>query len=173
MTLGTLGRLVPPDWDHLAAKPLSAAPPTIPKPVALGVSWYTSFDTPQQRRDGSWHVPDASRERLGKVRGGHCFCLAQMGGVKALELNPGWWTFYNQGPEGACEGFGHGKAQTLEKAVTVDPWFLYDEARRLAGTYPDGEGTTNRTLVKVLETKGAPTQVGPEVAERVDRKSVV
>jgi hypothetical protein len=162
--LGALGRHKPDNWDHLATKPLGAAMPGRPMPVAIGVNWYTSFDNPVQLHDGSWHLPNTTYQDLGTVRGGHCVCLAQMGGVKLL--NDAWWRFYNQGQEGACEGFGHAKAQTLEKGVTFDPWFLYDEARRLEGTFPVGEGTTNRAVVRVLEADGAPEQRGPQVATR-------
>lgn len=154
-----LGRVKPENWDHIFAKPLDASMLTTPKPVSVGVNWYTSFDSPKQLHDGSFHVPDASRESLGTVRGGHCFCLVQMGGVKLL--NEHWWRFYDQGDEGACEGFGHAKAQTLEDGrATFDAWFLYDQARMLDGTYPEGEGTTNHSVAQVLEKDGAPEQAG-------------
>ncbi len=159
-----LGRNIPDNWDHITAKPLEGIELVKPTPVPIGVNWYTSFDEPVQLHDGSWHLPDASRENLGTVRGGHCFCLVQMGGVKLL--NRPWQVFYNQGQEGACEGFGHAKAQTLEKGVTFDPWFLYDQARMIEGTYPEGEGATNHGVVRVLEGQGAPEQLNEHVATR-------
>lgn len=159
-----LGRLKPANWDHMRAMPLSEVTLAAPTPVVIGTNWYTGFDTPRQLHDGSWHLPDASREDIGTVRGGHCTCLVPMGGVQLI--TPAWWRFYNQGQEGACEGFGHAKAQTIEKGVTFDPWYLYDQARELDGTYPNGEGTTNLSICKVLEAKGAPEQTDEEVATR-------
>jgi hypothetical protein len=152
-----LGRLTPPDFEHVAKYPLSAIEMTTFKPVTIGTNWYTSFDTPRQLSDGSWHLPDSSKESLGSIRGGHATALVQMGMVKLLQR--AWQIFYNQGPEGACEGFSHAYAQTLEKGVTFDPWFLYDQARKLEGTFPSGEGTTNRSVCSVLQKLGVPTQV--------------
>jgi hypothetical protein len=161
---GALGRIKPRNWDHLTANPLSEAPPSFPTPVTIGINWYTSFDAPVQLHDGSWHLRNANRENLGTIRGGHCVCIPQMGGVRSITVN--WQEFYDQGQEGACEGFGHAKSQSLTKRTTFDPWFLYDEARVLEGTYPEGEGTTNHSVARVLAAKGAPEQVGQRVATR-------
>ncbi len=161
---GHLGRITPPDFDHVSDSPLSALGAEAPTcvPVSIGVHWYTSFDSPVQLSDGSWHLPDVKSD-LGTVRGGHCVCLAPMGAVKTDRRS--WWKFYNQGQEGACEGFGHSRALTILRRETFDAFWLYDEARKLEGTYPDGEGTTNRTVCEVLEREGLRRQQG-EVAER-------
>jgi hypothetical protein len=166
VSAGPLGRLTPPDFDHVAASPLKALGAEAPTcvPVSLGIPWYTSFDSPVQLPDGSWHLP-AANGNLGTVRGGHCVCLAPMGAVRTDEK--AWWRFYNQGQEGACEGFGHSRAMTLLRRETFDAFWLYDQARRLEGTYPDGEGTTNKAVCEVLEQQGLCTQTGA-VAERVD-----
>src|SRR5579884_780217 len=95
-----LGRNKPLTFNHIAAHPLDASSLTSPRPVTVGVDWYTSFDTPKELSDGSFHVPDVEKgEQLGTVRGGHCFCLGPMGlyntpaKVKYLER---LWVFYNQ-----------------------------------------------------------------------------
>jgi hypothetical protein len=156
--MSALGRLVPPNFDHVASHPLSAITLPTPKPVTIATNWYTAFDSPVQLADGSWHLPDVSRGAdLGTVRGGHCTCLVQLGAVKALD--PRWWGFYNQGPEGACEGFGHAKAKTLEDRILYDGFWLYNEARRLEGN--TGEGTTSVSLLKVLQTIGIRRQAAP------------
>jgi len=158
----SLGRLTPDNFDHIAAKPLSAAPPTVPTPATIGTLWFPEFDTPKQTADGSWHLPFV-KEIKSPARGGHCTCLAAMGQVKLLQA--AWQTFYNQGQEGACEGFGHAHAQTLIHGVTYDALLLYDEARKMDGTYPEGEGTTNHSVVRVLEADGIRPQKAL-VAER-------
>jgi hypothetical protein len=162
-----LGRIVPPDFEHVEKYPLSALPtaetPT-DVPVPIGVNWYTSFDTPKQRPDGSWHLPDVEKgEDLGTVRGGHGPCLEPMGAVK--KNRTAVWKFYNQGEEGACVGFGHSHAQTILHGATYDAFWLYDEARRLEGKYPAGEGTTCRAAADVLRTIGLRASTA-EVCER-------
>lgn len=154
---GALGRIIPPDRNHEAAFPLRGVTLAKPTPVALGINWYTALDKPRQLPDGSWHFPDVSKgEQLGTIRGGHDACLVQMGGVKLL--NSLWWKFYNQGPEGACAGFAHCKAQTLQRGGLYDGFWLYNQARKLEGN--TGEGTTGRSVCKVLQTTGLRTQSG-------------
>ena len=50
-----LGRFIPDDWAHVEKYPLSALPkrrPT-PRPVVIGVNWYTEFDKPGTRSAAS------------------------------------------------------------------------------------------------------------------------
>jgi hypothetical protein len=161
-----LGRITPPDFDHVAAKPLRELGAEAPTnaPVVLGVNWYTSFDRPKETASTaegvSYHLPDVAKgEDLGTVRGGHCFCLEPMGAVR-LEIEA-WRRFYNQQQEGACVGFGHARAQTMLRSGRLfDAFWLYDEARKLEGTYPSGEGSTCRAACQVLETVGLREQAG-------------
>jgi hypothetical protein len=160
MFLGALGHVKPPDTKHIEKWPLGAVELAGPVPVSLGCRWYTAFDTPVQI-DGSWHLPDVSRgANLGTVRGGHDTCLAPMGAIKAL--SPDWWHFYNQAREGACVGFAHSKALTLQHRLTFDGFWLYDMARKLEGTFPSGEGTTGRSALEVLRTVGHRQQYAHE-----------
>lgn len=166
--LQPLGRLTPPDFEHIAARPLSAIQVITFKPVTIGINWYTTFDAPKPMRFGStvsYHLPDVEKgESLGSIRGGHAVCLPHMGGVKLI--TEAWQRFYDQGSEGSCEGFAHAKAQSLETGKLFDAWFLYDQARKLEGTFPNGEGTTNRAIAQVLQTLGAPTQEGQTICTR-------
>jgi hypothetical protein len=149
-----LGRNLPPDHEHLIQYPLSKLE-KLPTGLAvpIGVNWYTAFDSPKQLKDGSYHLADVAKgELLGTVRGGHCFGLVPMGGVK--EDTTARWKFYNQAQEGACEGFGHARAQTINLGPLFDAFWLYDEARKMEGTYPNGEGSTNRAACKALQTVG-------------------
>jgi hypothetical protein len=41
-------------------------------PCAIGVNWYSAFDTPQQTKWGQWRI---RANNLGYVRGGHCVCI--------------------------------------------------------------------------------------------------
>lgn len=161
---GALGLLKPPDQRHLELYPLSALETTpVGVPVPLGVNWYTSFDSPKQMPDGSYHLPDASKESLGSVRGGHCFSTVPLGQV--VHDTNARWTFYNQGVEGACVGFGLSRMQTIDNGKLYDAFWLYDQARKLEGTYPSGEGSTVRAGCKVL-TKGHRVQTGETVCTR-------
>lgn len=166
MALQPLGRKTPPDWGHVEKYPLKALAEASPQcqPVPLGCNWYTSFDTPIEKPDG-FHLPDVSKgEQLGTVRGGHCVCLAPMGSLSRVEVKQ-YWSFYNQGQEGACEGFAHSKALSISRlmagdgSATFDGFWLYDMARKAEGTYPEGEGTTNRSVCGVLRELGTRTQL--------------
>src|SRR5271156_841638 len=112
-----LGRITPPDWDHVLKYPLSAIDLTTFTPVVLGIQWYTGFDTPVQGTDGKWRI-----KLSGTVRGGHCICVEPIG----LPDKTAWHTFYNQGQEGACEGFGHSRAMSLLTGRTFNAFWLYD-----------------------------------------------
>ena len=169
-----LGRNKPPDTVHIEKYPLTAleAPPT-KVPVPVGVNWYSAFDRPAQGTDGRWRVTLGSTG--GTVRGGHCFSF-EPPGEPDTERN---WTFYDQGSEGACEGFGHARAMTLMKGQLLDAWWLYDDARRDEGTYPEGEGATNRHACAALAKWGVHTVKAeypggpPAVIERVAWKENV
>jgi len=163
-----LGCIIPEDKPHVTAKPLAATPGGAPidVPVVVGFSWYTSFDEPKEI-DGTFHLPDVAKgESLGTIRGGHCFCFEPMGAVKrnreAAQI------FYNQGQEGACVGFGNSRAITIvhEEEALFDALWLYDEARRLEGTYPQGEGSSVHSGAEILLMKGHRIQTGEQVCTR-------
>lgn len=169
---GALGLVFPPDKEHIVTKPLTALAGAGPVdvPLVVGVNWYDSFDAPRELKSTaegtSWHLPDVAKgESLGSVRGGHCFAFEPMGQVK---LNQGRLrVFYDQGPEGACVGFGLSRAQAMMRGhQTFDAFWLYDQARKSEGTYPDGEGSTVRAGAKVLETVGQRVQTGQIVCTR-------
>lgn len=158
---GALGHVKPPDFEHVLKYPIGAAQPSSPEPMCLAGNWYTDFDAPKRAKNGSWHLPSA-KEIRGSVRGGHNTSLAQMGALKTLPL--AWWYFYNQGPEGACEGVGHAQRESLRRGGTYDGFWLYNQARKLEGTFPDGEGTTSRTICQVLKAQGLRVQTGKELS---------
>lgn len=156
-----LGRLKPPDWQHVEKYPLTAlAADQRPAhvPVSIGVNWYTAFDSPIEQPDGSYRLPDVAKgEQLGTVRGGHCVCLRP----PALSDPDGCWQRYNQGQEGACEGFGHARVFSLLYGGLFDAFWLYDDARRAEGTFPSGEGSTNRAVLQALVKWGVHTSHDP------------
>jgi hypothetical protein len=166
--MGSLGCLIPEEKPHIAASLLSAAPAGIPSdvPVVVGFNWYSSFDSPVEI-GGSYHLPDVAKgANLGTVRGGHCFCFEPMGAVRR---NRGVaQVFYNQGDEGACVGFGNSRAISIHRGEQelFDAFWLYDEARRLEGTYPEGEGSTVHAGAQVLLSKGHRVQTGEKVCAR-------
>lgn len=166
--MGPLGCIIPKDKPHVTEKPLAAAPAGFPTdvPVVVGFPWYDSFDEPKVI-DGSYHLPDVSKgEDLGTVRGGHCFCFEPMGAVRRNRAAA--QVFYNQGEEGACVGFGNSRAITITRLEELffDAFWLYDEARRLEGTYPSGEGATVHAGAQILLSKGHRVQAGEEVCTR-------
>lgn len=152
---GALGRVVPPDFEHVEKYPLTAAIETItkPTPVIIGVNWYTAFDKPVKSSDGTWWVPEAGAG-LGTVRGGHCVCLKP----KGVTDTSGWWDFYDQGQEGACVGFGSSRAMSQLNRERYFARWLWDEAKA-ADEFPDtnpgdDNGTTVRSALGVLKKQG-------------------
>lgn len=119
-----------------------------PTPVVAGSNWFTNFDAPIKGTDGKFRVGAGS---LGTVRGGHCYCLEPVGEPDKEVA----WIFYDQGEEGACEGFGNSRAMTLmAQGVLFDAFWLYDDARRVEDTFPSGEGSTNRAAAEALKKWG-------------------
>lgn len=150
-----LGRKVPLDWNHYVRYPLSAAPdsivaPTVP--LAIGVNWYSNFDNPTRDPDGKWWV---GRGSLGTVRGGHCVC------VKDVHTDSvSWQTFYDQGSEGACVGFGTSRMMTLLNRQRYDARWVWQQAR-LIDEWTDNDdlsdpdqGTSVRAGFEIIHTRG-------------------
>ena len=148
-----LGRNTPSDWNHVLTHPLSAITVPTPTPVVLGIAWYEGFDSPVQGTDGRFRIKIS-----GSVRGGHCICVEP----RLPDDHAAWHIFYNQGQEGACEGFGHSRAMSLLTGRTYNAFWLYDDARRKEGTYPNGEGSTNRNACAALKSWGDHPENGPE-----------
>jgi hypothetical protein len=159
-----LGRLTPTDWRHYEKFPLTAATtPDTPTPVAIGVNWYTDFDTPVQKGGRYWIGLDS--KKLGSIRGGHCVCLEpgdQLNGgtavVRKLQDSPSWWDFYDQGREGACVGFGCSRMMSLLNRKRYDARWLWDWAKATdewPETKPgDDQGTSVRAACDILRTRG-------------------
>lgn len=161
------GRLVPTNYDHVESYGLNLQDhtPAI-QPVAPGVNWYTGFDSPVQGSDGLWRVPS---KKLGTIRGGHCICLVP---PSLLERDTeAFHRFFNQGKEGACEGFGHARRDAIVFGQTFDAFHLYDDGQRIEGTYDrfvsTDEGTTNDAVCQAMKKWGVHPQDG-EVAHRAN-----
>lgn len=153
MPEGPLGRREPTDWEHVDKYPLRALPQAerpqgVPSPI--GVKWYPEFDRPTKGRDGRWRV--AMPARNSRVRGGHCICVKPPN----LEDAYNWWSFYDQGSEGACVGFGESRAQSLLNRKRYDGFWLYRQAQLIdewTDTPPE-EGTSVRAGLDILRTLG-------------------
>lgn len=148
----TLGRVPPPDWEHVEKYPLTApSVPVAPTPVVIGINWYDAFDHPERLvLKGSSADYWIGRGDLGAVRGGHCVCLEP--GAPEQD-SPPWRVFYNQGEEGACVGFGWSRCMSLLNRKKYDGFWLYKECKKRDG-HPDQEGTWVRTGGEVLVQEG-------------------
>src|SRR4029077_19754503 len=157
--MNPLGRREPTDFDHVEKYPLTAATvPSKPVPVTLGISWYETFDNPQEDSKGRWWI---GRDTfLGNVRGGHCVCLEP--GDPAVGMGEqdkqAWWGFYDQGSEGACVGFGSSRMMSLLNRRRYDARWLWNEAKKIdewPDTNPgDDNGTSVRAAMDVLRKQG-------------------
>lgn len=151
---GALGRKPPPDWEHVDKYPLSAALVAgivAPRPVVIGVNWYSNFDNPVRDSQGHYWI---GKSALGTVRGGHCVALKQRGAVDTT----GWYDFYDQGTEGACVGFGSSRIMSLMNRKRYFARWLWDRAKEIDpwdDTNPgDDNGTLVRSALQVLKDKG-------------------
>lgn len=154
MTLHPLGRIKPDSYEHVAAMPLTLLPPSarpVNVPVAIGINWYTQFDTPVKRSGAYWIAPKGP-DSLTTVRGGHCVCLEPAPAGEQDEA--AWWEFYNQGNEGACVGFGTSRMMSLLRRREYDAFWLYHEAQKHDGIHGPHEGTTVHAACQVLQTEG-------------------
>jgi hypothetical protein len=147
-----LGRLIPKDFDHVSKYPLRAAMiQTMPAaPVAFGVNWYSAFDKPVKQSNGQWWV---KTKNLGSIRGGHCVCAPH------VDNEPySYYTFYDQGSEGACVGFGSSRMMGILNRKRYNARWLWDLAKTVDGwtdTNPgDDEGTSVRAAMDILRTIG-------------------
>ena len=151
MSEGPLGRLEPTDWGHVERYPLSALPePPRGVPSPIGVNWYAEFDRPAKGSDRRWRV--AVDGRLTRLRGGHCVVVPPRRFIDPAS----WWTFYNQGAEGACVGFGISRAMSLLNRRRYDARWLYHVAQH-HDEYPQTppeEGTSVRAGLDILRNVG-------------------
>ncbi|HEY5332021.1 MAG TPA: hypothetical protein VIJ21_00625 [Solirubrobacterales bacterium] len=148
---GGLGRLKPPDWDHVSKYPLSAIGVeslTKPAPVQLGIAWMSNFDNPVKDSAGVYWI---GKGNLGTERGGHAICAQP----PSLIDRPEWISFYNQGQTPECVGFSCSRGQSLEKGVEFNPVWLYNAARNFEGNHSEEGGSTVRAALHVLLKKGA------------------
>lgn len=150
-----LGRRVPENFEHVEKYPLSALGPVAldaiaPAPVTIGINWYSNFDNPVLKGYRYW----IGQGSLGKIRGGHCVCLK----TKFYDDPGTWWTFYDQGAEGACVGFGSSRMMSLMNRQRYDARWLWDRAKEIdpwSDTRPgDDNGTDVNSAMKILKARG-------------------
>lgn len=147
---------LPVDKPYCEKYPVSALPASlVPKvPIALAINWYTNFDNPVAVQFDSLTRYFVGKSSLGTVRGGHCVCLKSGNYVDPLS----WWTFYNQGMEGACVGFGSSRMMSLLNRKRYDARWLWDMAKKTdpwPDTNPgDEEGTSLDAAMQILRSRG-------------------
>jgi hypothetical protein len=158
-----LGRFIPDDWGHVESYPLTALTPDerpTQSPVVIGVNWYAEFDNPEvDESSGETFIARGGADSLTRVRGGHCVCLEPGGEMTDREE---WRTFYDQGREGACVGFGWSRCMSIlntkEDTQEYAARWLWDRAKekdQWPETNPgDNNGTSVRSAAEVLVAAG-------------------
>jgi hypothetical protein len=155
-----LGRRAPSDWKHVERYGLTLQTvPDKPTPVVLGCVWYSAFDSPQSinvHGKMQWWI--GLETDWGSIRGGHAIVVKP----DALTDTAGWWSFYDQGNEGACVGFSSSRMMSLLNRKRYDAAWLYHEAQRI-DEWPgeDYDGTSVRAGMDVLRTEGHRRKLGP------------
>jgi len=193
-----LDRLPSATDEHLKLFPLRATDlrdlAAAPRPMAIGVNWYSNFWTPRNSSGVAWSPYTSASgpwwigldsygkptSNLGSIQGGHCVCLKQ----RYASDDTGWWSYYDQGQEGRCVQFGVSRMQTLlnrkryeiRESVPLGRW-LYYEAQKIdewsGGSYPGAspvyEGTSVRAALAVILNRGLVNYRGssPTLAEGI------
>jgi hypothetical protein len=157
---GPLGRLQPPDFEHVEKYPIRAlAAGERPKnvPVTLGIEWFPTYDTPYRGQDRKWRVRPADGRAS---RGGHAITLKP----KSIEIPLTWWDFYDQGDmsrpvhpvdESGCTGFSASYAMSmLNRERYSGPWLYWQN--KLNDEWPGTayEGSSVRAAFENLRTQG-------------------
>jgi hypothetical protein len=147
-----LGRLEPTDFRHVMKYGLTAETiPDKPTPVIAGTNWHSDFDTPVWDDRGRFWIVGKDPNNLGRIRGGHCYCFKP----DALKDNAAWWSYYDQGQEGACVGFGISRAMALLNRKRYDAPWLYHEAKLIDEWQgEDYDGTSVRAGLDVVRERG-------------------
>jgi hypothetical protein len=157
-----LDRLIPTDFRHIAKYPLQAAPALYdrPVPVIAGTNWYGWMSEPRyDPSDRRWWIGRGITD-WGRVEGGHCYVLKPEG---VADLTS-WWSWYDQGVEGKCVGFGCARAMTLVDRVKIDPHRIYTEAQKIdEWEGEDYSGTSVRAGLDILRRDGAAAVRGRKV----------
>jgi hypothetical protein len=160
-----LDRLPPSDWRHYEKFPLTAsmrATLEAPRPVVLGINWYSSFMTPEKDSSGRYWI---GRGDLGSLAGGHAICVRPFNWTDAMT----WYKYYDQGEEGRCAQFAASRAMSLLnrrryeiredreagrwlywRAQSIDEW----RGGSYPNAYPFYEGTSVRAVLEILRTQG-------------------
>jgi hypothetical protein len=144
-----LGRREPTDYRHIERFPLTlATTPSAATPVVLGVNWYDRFFDPEKIGTRWWIGRGSS---WGPIAGGHAI-VAKPVGVSDLYT---WWSFYDQGSEGACVGFSSSRAVSFTNRERYDARWLYREAQKIDEWPGESyDGTSVRAGMEVLRTVG-------------------
>lgn len=168
-----LGRYLPDDFEHLDKYPLSSAQAQAmePRPVQIGINWYSLFYHPEQDSKGYWWIPTG--RSLGRIEGGHALALKQR---RAREYNS-WWDYYDQGPSSRCVQFSGSRVMTLMNRKQYEvranhpmgKW-LYYESQKIdeweGGEYPGAKdvygGTSVRACMDVMRIGGLVPKNGKE-----------
>jgi hypothetical protein len=155
-----LGRRPPTDDVHVQKYSLTLQTvPDKPTPVVLGINWYSRFDDPLDVMiNGHKQYWIGLGNEWGSIRGGHAIVIKP----DALTDTAGWWSFYDQGDEGACVGFSSSRMMSLLNRKRYDAAWLYHEAQR-SDEWPgeDYDGTSVRAAMDVLRTEGHRRKLGP------------
>lgn len=171
---GSLGRVKPPDWEHLEKYPLTAdTTPTKNVPGVMGIDWFSVFDHPVRDHAGKWWIgvdesfkelPPARVEASG-LRGGHAICSKPRGATDPTS----WWEFYDQDEQGlvvaikspypwkrgGCTGFSTARLLAQLNRRRYDPYHLYLEAQKIdAWGGEEYEGSSVRAALDVARTTG-------------------
>lgn len=162
--MNRLGRLTPPDDDHIVKYPLRALARTewpTGVPVVLGINWYDSMFEPVRSSTGRYYIKDGS----GSLAGGHAICVK---GPKPDYFS--WWDFYNQRDTGECVGYSTSRMMSLLNRVKYDAPWLYFETQDDAGQPRDPQsGTFVRNAGSVLVREGhkTPAQSAPRPGQGI------
>lgn len=146
-----LGRLIPPNFDHVDSHPLQLANlPTSPSPIFAGTNWYDGmFEPVWDERGKFWYLRE---DNLGAIAGGHAYIFKPAGLTDPVS----WWHYHNQLNTSKCVAFSVIRGMALLNRKRYDPEDVYLRAQRDYDPWPgtDYDGTTVSAGLDVARRDG-------------------
>jgi hypothetical protein len=152
-----LGRITPPNFDHMdkyqlraAVGPVASVVPDKGSPIFAGTNWYEGMFEPVWDEKGKfWRLRE---DNLGALVGGHAYLYKPV----HLTDSAAWWAYHNQLNTSKCVAFTTIRGGALLNRKRYDPDSVYKLAQEVYDQWPgsDYDGTSMSAGLDVMRLDG-------------------